>query len=87
MATLTEKVFLAVIIILVGGWCLYLAYKYDQKLRHEGLTPLKAFFYAGGFFVLLVGVAGVQGTLMKRDDFIGWWYFNDLFMALVKLAF
>lgn len=87
MATFAEKAFLAGLIIVVGAWVIYLAYKYDQKLIHQGVTATKAAFYAGGLAVLLVGVAGIQGTMYKRNDFFGWWYFNDIFITLVRLAF
>ena len=70
--------FLAVIIIIVAVVVIYKAYEYDQKLKHEGMTPLKAAFYTSGVVILLVGLAGLSGRMMATGNFAGWLVFNDL---------
>jgi hypothetical protein len=87
MATFREKLFLAIVILIIGGGLIYWAYTYDQKLRHEGLTPTKAFFYVGAGLVVLVGIAGLQGIAYAKGNIFGWLLFDDLFNLILKLAF
>lgn len=78
--------FIASLLLVVGIWTITLAYKYDQKLQHEGFTPLKAAFYAGGLIIALIGIAGVQQSFFKSNNFLGWLALDDLFNAVVRLA-
>lgn len=87
MATLKEKLFLAVIILIIGGGVIYWAYKYDEKLRHDGVGAKKAALYVIGGIVLLVGVAGLQGIAYRNGDIFGWLMFDDLFRTILDFAF
>lgn len=86
MVSPTAKIIFAVLMIIGGIWAVVLAYKYDQKFQHEGFTPLKAAFYTGGIIIVLMGLAGLQMRSIRTNDFFGWFIFNDLFNAIVRVV-
>ena len=87
MATLREKLFLAGAILLVGGFFIYWAYTYEEKLRSEGYKTKKIVLYVVGGLMLLVGVAGLQDMSFRSGNIPGIFFFNDLFANIVRLAF
>jgi multisubunit Na+/H+ antiporter MnhB subunit len=87
MASRGEKIFVAVILIAISIGLIYWGYKYDQKLVNQGMSPAKALLYVTGGVIGIIALAGISHIFASQGFLFDAFYFQDMFMEIVKLAF